>query len=419
MIGTNYIRKACCMLRAALFVGALLSSSAGAWAQAGYVHAVSGSAVAQKTLGSPVTARAGDTFEAGTVFQTGAAGRLVLKFADGQLVVIGPNSSVRLDRYRFDPANLKVSNLAIGLRNGTMRIVTGAIAANNREAVRIAAGESLVTITKGGGADFTLVVDTTAQELGVAAVTMGEVAVRTPYGMITKIEAGEFGPWQPGRVPPRPMPFGAMPAVVHASVAGLWVVVLPANTPVQVDTAARVAMATRLQGRAGYVEALSGTVVARQDGQAPAPMQVGDTFEAGTIFSSGESGRVVLKFADGQLVVLGPQSVLQLDRYRYDPLDAAASDVAMGLLSGAMRVVSGAIVSDNPNAARISAGDSGVPVWTAGGVDFTVTVDSAADRETRIAAVSSGQISVNAPYGPIGSITTPGGGGRPCVGSPC
>ena len=388
----------------ALVAGLLALSPATVLAQAGYVHEVSGAVTASRLVGASGPVRASVTFEAGTTFVTGEGGRVELKFADGQVLAVGPNSTVRVERYRYDAKDLKRSGVAIALANGTMRVITGAIGADNRQAMSVTAGASVVTITRSGGADYTLVVDTRAQEVGVAAVIRGEISVRTPYGIIARIEAGQFGPWQPGRAPPLPMPLAAMPAVVHASVTALAVLALPANTPVAIDNAARIAMATPAQGRAGYVEAVSGTVSAQTATGEVRSVQVGDTFDLGTIFDTGQTGRVVLKFTDGQILVLGPDSALQVDQYRFDPRNARASGVALALLNGAMRFVGGVIANENPRGVRITAGESLVTILKVGGVDFTVEVNTKKADEFGSALVTIGEVSVLTPYGPIRRI---------------
>src|ERR1019366_5941395 len=86
MIASKHMHKmarafgACC----ALFALAVCSSAA--WAQAGYVHEVSGliamQRVAAKALAAKaVAAKVGDMFQADTVLRSGADGKVILKFA--------------------------------------------------------------------------------------------------------------------------------------------------------------------------------------------------------------------------------------------------------------------------------------------------------------------------------------------------
>ena len=255
---------ACC----ALFALAVCSSAA--WAQAGYVHEVSGliamQRVAAKALAAKaVAAKVGDMFEADTVLRSGADGKVILKFADGQVVALGADSALRVGPYRYVASNLRLSASTIKLMQGEMRFVTGLIGATNLEGTRITAGDSEISIQKPGGADFTVAVNPDTQELRYAVVALGEISVRTRYGRISRIVAGQYGAWQPGQSPLLPMPFAAAPAVIQADVAALWAIVLPANTPVALAPAAQ--EATELanlgtEAAAGASDAIAAKLIA-------------------------------------------------------------------------------------------------------------------------------------------------------------
>jgi hypothetical protein len=218
--------------------------------QAGYVDAVSSNVSIRTAAGKTVNAGIGTIFEAGSTFNTGTDGRAVLKFADGQVAVLGPGSILSVDQYQFDPSNLKASKSAMDLADGAMRLVTGAIHADNREGVSISAGASLVDILNTGPADFTVSVNTKEQEVGIAAVAAGEISVHTPYGPISKIETGQAAPWQPGRTPQPAVPLAAVPDSIQAGMAPLAAATLPENTPVVVQSAALAAAAAAVASRA-------------------------------------------------------------------------------------------------------------------------------------------------------------------------
>lgn len=399
---------ACC----ALFAFAAFSSAA--WAQAGYVHEISGLASIQREAGTAAAARVGDTFESNTIFHTGTDGKVTLKFADGEVVALSPDSSLRVGRYNYVPGSPRQSGSIVELMKGTMRFVTGQIGEANREEVRIIAGDSMIRILKMGGADFTVVVNPDPREVGAVVVALGEISVRTPYGQITKVEAGQYAPWQPGRSPPPPMPIAAAPAVIQASVAALWSIVLPANTPVAVASAARTAAATATAGPAtaavggdqrlaGYVDSISNTVSIRKGSGGTATASAGTTFGAGTTFDTGTDGRVVLKFADGEIVVLGPASVLAVGQYQFDPGNARASRSTIELVDGAMRFITGTIHTENHEGISITAGASIIDILNTGPADFTVVVNTV-NQEVGVARVALGEISVFTPYGPINKI---------------
>lgn len=390
------------------------SSATGTGGQGGYVHAVSGLVSMQRGAAKAAAARTGDQFEGDTVFRTGPAEKIILKFADGQVIALGPESDLRIGRYHYVANNLAQSSSRLELMRGEMRVVTGLIGAANRDAMHIMAGDSLVRIQKSGGADFTVAVNPDPKEVGHTAVVLGEISVRTPYGPIYKVEAGQYAPWQPGRSPQVPIPLAAAPAVAQASVAGLLTTLLPGNTPVPVEAAAHsaslVAGATGAQtaaeldsGLAGFVQAVANTVsMIGASSKAETPI-VGSTFTPGTTFKTGNDGRVVLKFADGQVVVLGPGSVLTLGQYKFDPSDLKSSNSTLELVNGAMRFISGTIHAENQAGISIAAGASIIDIRGAGPADFTIAVDTKRD-EVGVARVALGEISAHTPYGPIDKI---------------
>ena len=223
------------------------------WAQVGYVHEVSGAVAIQKTLGKSGAANVGDTFEPGTILSTGINGKATVKFADGQIMVLSSDSIVRIGQYRFDAKNVKQSGSALVLSKGEMRFVTGVIGTNNPEGIRITAGLSTVGILKPGGADFMVRVSSATtvganaggpQEIGLAASAIGEIFVRTPYGVIEKVAPNQMVPWQPGRAIAPPTPIGAAPAIAQAAATAMFATVIPANGAVDVVPAASAAAFT-------------------------------------------------------------------------------------------------------------------------------------------------------------------------------
>ena len=414
MIASKHMHKAASAFGACCVLLALAAFSSAAWAQVGYVHEVSGSVSIQRVAARAVAAKVGDMFEAGTVFRTGTDGKLILKFADGEVVALGVHSALRVGQYRYVANNLRQSTSTLELMKGEMRFVTGSIGAANREGVHIIAGSSMIGILSPGGADFTVSVNPDPEEVGHAVVALGEISVRTPYGQIRKITAGQYAPWQSGRTPPRPMPFAAAPAVVQATAAALWATLLPANTPVAIAAAARMSAETAAVGAAmaavgadtglaGYVAEISNTVSIQTKAVRMATANAGTTFEAGTTFNTGTNGRVVLKFADGQLVVLGPGSVFGVAQYQFDPGNAKAGRSAIDLVNGAMRVITGYIHAANHEGISISAGESKIDILNTGLADFAVVVDTK-DQEVGVAAVTAGEIAVYTPYGLIRKI---------------
>lgn len=222
---------ASCLLFALAVFPAIVS------AQIGYVHEVTGVGSIQKPASKSSDAQPGDTFEPGTVFMTGS-GTVTLKFADGQVLVLSPDSILRVGRYRYAEKSIKQSASLVVLEKGEMRFITGAIGAEFPEGIRITSGKSDLSVLKPGGADFIVRVNPEPEEVGLVAVAKGEIGVRTPYGKIEKIEATKFAPWQPGRALLPAAPIASAPAVLQATMTSQFATVVPGNTPVNVASAA-------------------------------------------------------------------------------------------------------------------------------------------------------------------------------------
>ena len=399
------------------------TSGAASACQGGYVHEDSGLVSIKKAAAKAAPAQVGDVFEAETIFRTSPDAKVILKFADGEIVVLSANSVLRVGQYCYTPGSVTQSSSTIELMQGEMRVVTGVIGTANHEGVRIIAGDTMIRILSPGGADFTVAVNLDPQESGYAVVARGEISARTPYGRISTIAAGQYAPWQPGRTPPLPMPIAAAPAVVQAAVAALWATVLPANTPVTVASAARTVMAVAPVAAvaatpagpataavdadptkpAGFVQAVSSTVSMQTSSGKTETAAVGTVFGAGTTINTGSDGRVVLRFADGELVILGPASTLAVGQYQFDPGNTRSSRSTIDLVDGAMRFISGSIHTENHEGIVISTGASIIDILNTTPADFTVVVDTK-NQEVGVARVTLGEISVHTPYGPIDRI---------------
>jgi hypothetical protein len=208
--------------------------------QAGYVHEITGNVRIQNGSGAAVAAKAGDTFVQGTTFETSANGRVVIKFEDGQLAALQPNTTVRINRYTYDPRNVRSSYSAVSLVKGASRLVTGVIGSTNREALHLAAGTFTIHVR---GTDVTLLAGPTAEtRTQTLAVNLGSVLLETGRGSVY-VGTGQFVTMPTGEMPTPAGPVTIAPAAVQAAVNSLSATSLPINTPVVVASAARAAAA--------------------------------------------------------------------------------------------------------------------------------------------------------------------------------
>ena len=172
---------------------AIASFSAAGWAQViGYVHEVKGD-VTMRDLGKqPAKAAVGDTFQQGAAFTTGADGTVSIKFEDGQVAIISPNSQFVATTYVFNKAKVADSNILLSLTRGGLRFVSGMIATTNREKFAVRTNTATIGVRGSDGAialagDGSIVASTAN---GAVTLTVGGVTVVIPAGATSFSVAG-------------------------------------------------------------------------------------------------------------------------------------------------------------------------------------------------------------------------------------
>jgi hypothetical protein len=95
-------------------------------------------------------------------------------------------------------------------------------------------------------------------------------------------------------------------------------------------------------------------------------LQVGDLVPTGTTITTSLKSFVVLQFTDGARVTVRPNSTMIIEEYSYLEGNDA---VRLNLVSGGLRVVTGAIAKSNPEAYKVA-----TPVALMGvrGTEFSV-----------------------------------------------
>jgi len=116
-------------------------------------QAVSGDVQMAPAKGDYGTLAFGQRVETGATIKTGATGRVVLRFDDGQMVSISEGSLFVISNYKFNAHKPADSNLAVSLFKGGMRAVTGAIGEANKSNVTFKTPVATVGIR---GTDFQL-----------------------------------------------------------------------------------------------------------------------------------------------------------------------------------------------------------------------------------------------------------------------
>ncbi len=111
----------------------------------------------------------GDAIEQGDVIKTSANGHLHIRFVDGALVSVRPNSVFTIHEFRFDPAQPSASVVRLSLDQGEVRSISGKAAQEAKDRFRL--NTPLVAIGV-KGTDFT-----TQAVQGSTRVTVNQGAI--------------------------------------------------------------------------------------------------------------------------------------------------------------------------------------------------------------------------------------------------
>lgn len=242
------------MIRVVSMLVLLAFSFGSAHAASGYVHDLSGTLTAQYPNGSPRTLKIGDTFDPGVTLATAENSTAVIKFEDGHVVTLAPQTRFAVRTYQYNVRAVKDSNIVFALLQGGLRFVTGAIGATNRKAYRMQVGTATIGIR---GSDGWVSYINNAI---LAAVNQGAFEMTTEAG-VAVIPAGSVGVSGPGQTTSFVVPatqvnaaiaagaatIANVPtAAIQASLNGAALVLgvtIPINTPTIVAVAAQAAAA--------------------------------------------------------------------------------------------------------------------------------------------------------------------------------
>ncbi len=121
----------------------------------------------------------------------------------------------------------------------------------------------------------------------------------------------------------------------------------------------------------GVFQSVSGDVKAATGLAAPASVAQNQRVAPGTIVTTGPGAQTVIRFDDGHTVVLSENTEFRVNQYSFDKDRPQGDNIALQLLKGAMRSVSGLIVSRTRNSFALI-----VPQATIGirGTDFMVAL---------------------------------------------
>lgn len=171
------------------------------------------SAVVQSTSGdvraNGTQVAQGQRLNPGTALTTGANAQVVMRFDDGQQVVLNQNSEFRLVDFRFNSPNPKDDRSILDLVKGALRVVTGAVARRNQASFQLRTPQATIGVR---GTDFMVAIVNPAY----VSVLSGSIGVTSSAGTAV-FGAGSFGMVASSTALAITVPATAVPASVTAS----------------------------------------------------------------------------------------------------------------------------------------------------------------------------------------------------------
>ncbi len=118
-------------------------------ASAGVAQFIAGDVNVRRPDGQTDPLVKGKDIESGQAIVTGASGRAQVKFSDGGLISLQPNTEFKIANY-VDQADPKQDRFLVDLLRGSMRAITGLIGKRNRENYRVTTTTATIGIRGSG-----------------------------------------------------------------------------------------------------------------------------------------------------------------------------------------------------------------------------------------------------------------------------
>ena len=230
-----------------------------AFAASAYVHELQGTLTGQYGTAAPRALKIGDTLNPGVTLSTGDKSTAIVKFEDGQLVVLQPNTRFAVREYSYNTKRIRDSNVVFQLVQGGLRFVTGVIGATNRNAFKLNVGTATIGVRGTAGDVF---FDQIAN-LITAAVDQGALDLQNA-GVITSITTGTFTSGSLTAALAAARPAAQAGATLLAQLAASRGVVLPNNLPIVVEASARAAAAKEAARVAAAIAAANPTAANKE-----------------------------------------------------------------------------------------------------------------------------------------------------------
>jgi hypothetical protein len=133
----------------AMALAAIYPLQAFAAPSAGVAQFIAGDVNVRRADGGTAPLTNGKDIESGQAILTGASGRAQVRFTDGGLVSLQPNTEFKVANY-VDKADPKEDRFLVDLLSGSMRAITGLIGKRNRENYRVTTTTATIGIRGSG-----------------------------------------------------------------------------------------------------------------------------------------------------------------------------------------------------------------------------------------------------------------------------
>jgi hypothetical protein len=121
----------------------------------------------------------------------------------------------------------------------------------------------------------------------------------------------------------------------------------------------------------GVFESITGDVRAAAGKSAPVPVSQAQLFQPGTSVTTGPNSQAILRFEDGQVVVLHENTEFRVNAYRFDLEKPQSDSIALQIVKGAMRSATGLIGRRSGNSVLVTMPQASIGIR---GTDFMVAV---------------------------------------------
>jgi hypothetical protein len=121
----------------------------------------------------------------------------------------------------------------------------------------------------------------------------------------------------------------------------------------------------------GSVVALTGNVETRIGAREPVKVSLNQRIDNGMTVTTGENSNAVLRFDDGQVIVLNQNTSFLINNFHYDANKPADDTAIFSIIKGALRAITGSIGQRNKQAFRLIAPQATIGIR---GTEFMVAL---------------------------------------------